>query len=72
VLISVILCTHNLRPDYLEETVECTTFERILASQRADRLDLLQIDAEGSDAELLALFPFESVRPPSRIGRSNT
>jgi FkbM family methyltransferase len=27
------------------------------------RLDVLQIDAEGFDAELLACFPFEDVRP---------
>jgi hypothetical protein len=28
-----------------------------------DRLDLLQIDAEGADGYLLSLFPFDRVRP---------
>lgn len=46
-----------------EESVECVRWGDVLAKLPPDRLDLLQIDAEGADAMLLALFPFSRVQP---------
>lgn len=46
-----------------EIAVECKTFDDVLALLPDARLDLLQIDAEGADAYLLSLFPFERLRP---------
>jgi len=46
-----------------EETVDCMTFDEVLGRLPHKRIDLLQIDAEGADAYLLSLFPFDRVRP---------
>jgi FkbM family methyltransferase len=46
-----------------EEIVKCVPFESILADLPGDRLDVLQIDTEGADGLILALFPFERIRP---------
>jgi|SRR5581483_6639712 len=46
-----------------ELTIGCVTFDDVLGWLPPGRLDLLQIDAEGADAYLLSLFPFERVRP---------
>jgi len=46
-----------------EETVDCITFDEVLARLASERIDLLQIDAEGFDAYLLSLFPFDRVQP---------
>jgi FkbM family methyltransferase len=46
-----------------ELKVGCVTFDDVLGWLPDGRLDLLQIDAEGADAYLLSLFPFERVRP---------
>jgi FkbM family methyltransferase len=46
-----------------ELKVECTTFDDVLAKLPAERLDLLQIDAEGADADLIDLFPFNRIKP---------
>jgi len=44
--------------------VDCMPFADVIrAMPGAGRLDLLQIDAEGADAYLLSLFPFDRVRP---------
>jgi hypothetical protein len=45
-----------------EETVECVPFDDVLA-RLSGAPDILQIDTEGADALILALFPFERVRP---------
>lgn len=47
-----------------EETVDCVTFDEVLDGFPGERVDLLQIDAEGSDAEILALFPYDRLKPP--------
>jgi FkbM family methyltransferase len=48
--------------DLIEATaVECVTFEELLDG--VERVDLLQIDAEGYDAELVRMFDFERWRP---------
>jgi FkbM family methyltransferase len=63
---------HIAKHDYLipglaekirELKIDCITFDDVLAKLPGDRLDLLQIDAEGADGYLLSLFPFERVRP---------
>lgn len=46
-----------------EEVVECVTFDEVLRLLPCERLDLLQIDTEGSDADVLDLFPLETLRP---------
>jgi hypothetical protein len=46
-----------------EETVDCVTFDIVLERLPNGQLDLLQIDAEGADASLLSLFPFERICP---------
>ncbi|HZZ89657.1 MAG TPA: FkbM family methyltransferase, partial [Caulobacteraceae bacterium] len=63
---------HIAKHDYLipgvagnirELTVQCVPFDEVLAAMPTDRLDLLQIDAEGADGYLLSLFPWASVKP---------
>ena len=46
-----------------EETVNCVTFDAILAKLQSNTLDLLQIDTEGADAHILSLFPFHRMLP---------
>lgn len=46
-----------------EITVDCILFEDVFAQLDSPRVDLLQIDAEGADAFLLSLFPFDRVKP---------
>jgi FkbM family methyltransferase len=43
--------------------VPTITFEDLLEKNGIESLDLLQIDAEGMDAQLLAWFPFEHIKP---------
>jgi FkbM family methyltransferase len=46
-----------------EETVQCICFEDVLKRLPSEKLDLLQIDTEGADAEILSLFPLDRIRP---------
>jgi len=46
-----------------EVPVACVTFERVLGLLPGRELDLLQIDTEGADSAILALFPFDRTRP---------
>jgi FkbM family methyltransferase len=46
-----------------EEVVDCITFDEVLGKLPDERLDLLQIDAEGSDGYLLSLFPLDRIQP---------
>ncbi len=63
---------HILKHEYLipgiaelvrERRVACITFDDVLDQLPGDRMDLLQIDAEGADGYLLSLFPFDRLRP---------
>jgi len=47
-----------------QTTVDCVTFDDVLGRMPGEAIDLLQIDAEGADAYLLSIFPFERVKPP--------
>lgn len=53
----------GLERKVLTRTVETLSFDDLLDRYRVCSLDLLQIDAEGMDAQFLAWFPFERVRP---------
>ena len=46
-----------------EETVKCFCFDEILHMLPSEQIDLLQIDTDGTDADILALFPFDRIRP---------
>jgi FkbM family methyltransferase len=46
-----------------ELAVNCIPFEDVMQRLPSDRLDLLQVDAEGADGYLLSLFPFARVKP---------
>lgn len=63
---------HIAKHDYLipgiaekirELNVECIVFADVLGHLPGDRLDILQIDAEGADGYLLSLFPFDRLKP---------
>ena len=63
-----ILKHHHLVPaiehHIVEQKVRLMPFIDLFDSTRMeDQLDLLQIDAEGADAKILRLFPFNSSRP---------
>ena len=45
-----------------EIPVPCVSFETVL-QHAPPRLDLLQVDTEGYDAEILSMFPFDVVKP---------
>lgn len=44
-------------------TVRTITFDDLLNEFELERLDLLQIDAEGMDADMLSWFPFQRIKP---------
>jgi FkbM family methyltransferase len=63
---------HILKHSYLFEGIEgmvrelqvnCLVFDDILDYLPENRLDLLQIDAEGADGHILSLFPFNRFKP---------
>ncbi len=45
------------------EEIACVTFEQLIEELKTDKIDLLQVDAEGYDADLINMFPFDVVRP---------
>jgi FkbM family methyltransferase len=45
------------------EEVQCITFQSLIEDCRIHHVDLLQVDAEGYDAEIIRLFPFQLIRP---------
>jgi FkbM family methyltransferase len=53
----------ELRPLVETEDVPCYTFETLFKTFAIERVDLLQIDAEGYDAELLRLFDVPARKP---------
>jgi FkbM family methyltransferase len=46
-----------------EVQVDCVIFDDVLDYLPGNRLDLLQIDAEGADGHILSLFPFNCFKP---------
>jgi FkbM family methyltransferase len=46
-----------------EIRVDCLIFDDVLDNLPQNRLDLLQIDAEGADGHILSLFPFHRFKP---------
>lgn len=53
----------NLHDCIVTDVVPTVTFESLLEKYSIRKLDLLQIDCEGYDAELLRMFPFHKLRP---------
>lgn len=53
----------NLESFLVTEEVDCVSFSTLLARAGRAHVDLLQIDAEGYDAEILRLFDLRSRRP---------
>lgn len=47
------------------ETVQCVTFDHLFEKYRAERIDMLFIDAEGFDFEVIKLFDFS--QPPQLL-----
>lgn len=62
-----ILKHEYLIPDlekYIKEIeIDTITFDTLFADNSIDKLDLLQIDTEGFDAEILKMFPFHRLKP---------
>jgi FkbM family methyltransferase len=65
--LKTILHHRRLIPDiakYIEEvTVPCVTLQTVASRHGFDKIDLLQIDAEGYDAEIIKAIPFATMRP---------
>ena len=63
-----VLMSHSRKLSNLESVVEseqvrCLTFDTLFKEEATERVDLLQIDAEGFDAEILRLFDIPVRRP---------
>jgi FkbM family methyltransferase len=46
-----------------EIDVDCVTFEDVIHELPSNKVDILQIDAEGADGYILSLFPFDKFKP---------
>ncbi len=53
----------NIESLLVVEEVRCMTFPTLLATTQAGRIDVLQVDAEGYDAEILRLFDLRRHQP---------
>ena len=52
------------KKEYIEKIeIAAYSFEELILTHNIEKIDLLQIDAEGFDYELLKMFPFESLKP---------
>jgi FkbM family methyltransferase len=50
--------------DHIKEIeVDTITFRKLFTDHSINKLDLLQIDTEGFDAEILEMFPFQLIKP---------
>src|SRR5262249_15509258 len=47
----------------VSDSVPCRTFDSLFREYQINRVDVLQVDAEGFDYEILKLFPFTRFRP---------
>ena len=47
----------------IQEEVQCIPFDELLNQHQIERIDLLQIDTEGYDAEIITHIDFERVKP---------
>ena len=58
------LIKHGVSPsDIVSARVRCVTIPSLLQEHGMDRCDLIQIDAEGSDYEIVRAVPFDTVKP---------
>ena len=49
--------------DLVEEMVKCISFSDLIEQYKIDKIDLLQIDTEGYDAEIIKMIDFEKINP---------
>ncbi len=55
---------HNIPSEYIiSEKVRCLSFQELMEAYAINKIDLLQIDTEGYDAEILMSFNFERIKP---------
>ena len=47
----------------IQEKVRCTPFTQLLEDYQVEKIDLLQIDAEGYDAEIILNIDFNWIKP---------
>lgn len=53
----------NFKNGYRQELVKCETLENVLAKHKIEKIDLLQIDAEGRDHRIVNNFDLDKYRP---------
>ena|SRR5688572_6519027 len=53
----------NINDHIKEIEVDTITFQQLFADHSISKIDLLQIDTEGFDAEILRMFPFDRIKP---------
>ena len=49
--------------DLVEEKVKCISFNDLIEQYSIDKIDLLQIDTEGYDAEIIKMIDFDKINP---------
>lgn len=58
---------HNLsnilEKDIVEESVKCISFKELINQYNINKIDLLQIDTEGYDAEIIKMLDYEKLSP---------
>lgn len=47
----------------IEETVHCITFNELLTTYNANKIDLLQVDTEGYDYNIIDMINFDEIKP---------
>ena len=58
------LLKHGVRADdIVAQPVRCTTIANLMREQKFERCDLIQIDAEGYDAEIVRTIDLQTVQP---------
>jgi len=53
----------NLRKHLVSETVNCITFDKLIAKYQFDEINILQIDTEGYDYDIIKSINFKNARP---------
>lgn len=57
------LAWEEIKPHVVEETVTCLKLSDLISKHKVNRIDVLQLDAEGYDFQILRQFNFEKFRP---------
>lgn len=63
----IVLKHKNPVPDFdnrfIKEKVNCITFEELVAQEKIEKIDLINIDTEGYDFEIIKLIDFQKTKP---------